>query len=360
MAATLLADVWNTSVTSGSLGGTEEPPYDSFLLARVTQHLWYIVGPVILLLGNFGNVMTIVIMWRMKSAESAISIYFTALAVVDLITLQVHLLNMWFLYTFDLWLFDAHDVLCRILFWISAHIATTSAWFLVCMTVHRAISVVWPHRVNVMCTRRRVVLLLTVIAVLIGGVYSHYLYGSSLTYQQYLDQYHCQMEQGSYGQFVDDIFLYIDLVISSLLPFVCLVLANSVLVWTLRTSVREADQQFAAGRGEVSEARQKAARSVTTTVVCVSMTFIVLTAPGNIYQSFSYVVSTGDKLTIYQVVEHYFTMAICYMLIYLNHAVNFYLYCLTGKRFREEFINIVRCGRARGSTGFLSESARKI
>ncbi|KAL8610557.1 hypothetical protein ACOMHN_006277 [Nucella lapillus] len=95
MAATSLADVWNSSETSESPGSMDEPPLQSFLLYRLSQYVWNYVPPVIVLLGTFGNIMTIVIMQRMKSGGSTINMYFTALAVVDLITLDVALLHLW-------------------------------------------------------------------------------------------------------------------------------------------------------------------------------------------------------------------------------------------------------------------------
>ena len=55
--------------------------------------------------------------------------------------------------------------------------STVSSWFLCCMTVQRAMSVVWPHRVNLLCTRRTVVLVLTGVAVFLAALYSHYLVG---------------------------------------------------------------------------------------------------------------------------------------------------------------------------------------
>jgi len=36
---------------------------------------------------------------------------------------------------------------------------------------------------------------------------------------------------------------------------------------------------------------------------------------------------------------------VCFLLVYVNHAINFYLYCLTGKRFRQELAAILNCGR---------------
>jgi len=36
---------------------------------------------------------------------------------------------------------------------------------------------------------------------------------------------------------------------------------------------------------------------------------------------------------------------ICFLLMYVNHAINFYLYCLTGKRFRRELASMLNCSR---------------
>jgi len=34
---------------------------------------------------------------------------------------------------------------------------------------------------------------------------------------------------------------------------------------------------------------------------------------------------------------------ICFLMMYVNHAINFYLYCLTGKRFRKELAAMLVC-----------------
>ena len=38
---------------------------------------------------------------------------------------------------------------------------------------------------------------------------------------------------------------------------------------------------------------------------------------------------------------------VCFLLMYLNHAINFYLYCLTGKRFRRELAAMLDCGQVK-------------
>jgi len=50
--------------------------------------------------------------------------------------------------------------------------------------------------------------------------------------------------------------------------------------------------------------------------------------------------STGIDPSHYLLVK-----TICFLLMYINHAVNFYLYCLSGRRFRKELASMLSCGR---------------
>ena len=65
----------------------------------------------------------------------------------------------------------------KVFIWLQTGSGTAGCWYIVLLSLHRAVSVVWPHRVNVLCTRRLVVVLLSVITVCLAGLYSHYLYG---------------------------------------------------------------------------------------------------------------------------------------------------------------------------------------
>ena len=138
-------------------------------------------------------------------------------------------------------------------------------------------------------------------------------------------------------------FTYIELLIFCVVPFSCLVLCNSVLVWKLTVSVREARQRLTPGNTEQFKTRNKASNSVTLTVIIVSLTFIILTLPNGLYLTMF--LALFDDQTLRGIAEGYLYDTIIFLLLYCNMAVNFYLYCLTGRRFRQEFYNILRCGR---------------
>ena len=334
----------NISVTTeAGVNTSEAVSLDSFIQYRVSLWLTYYVTPIIIILGTFGNVMTIVIMRRTSTGDSVTNIFFTALAVTDLISLYGTAIPNWMSDTFHLDFSTFSSAACKTYTWVATGSGTVGAWILVLLTLHRATAVVWPHRVNVLCTRRKACLVIGVITVLLAALYSHYIYGYDLLLRNNSTGPKCYYVSAEYLHFVDSVFTYIELLIFCVVPFSCLALSNSILVWKLTVSVREARQRLTPGNTEQFVTRNKAANSVTLTVIIVSMTFIILTLPNGLYLIVFFPLFDFETLRGYAKALMYNT--IIFLMLYCNMAVNFYLYCLTGKRFRQEFYNILRCGR---------------
>ncbi|KAL8591934.1 hypothetical protein ACOMHN_039987 [Nucella lapillus] len=342
----LLSETWNISETTSVSSSTEEPSTSvySHPVYIISKYIWYVLPPVILLLGNFGNTMTIIIMLRTKSGDNAIDVYFIALAIMDLATLDILLLSDWVGMVFGYYPYLKSDITCKIYNW-TAGSSTTGGWILVCLTTHRAISVVWPHRVNTLCTRRLVVGIISGLVVFIALVYSHYLYGYYVRFVDDTGGHSCEMIQGSYATFVAEVFTYIDLLLYSILPFTCILVANSVLVWNLRATLRDIRQTFAE-RDTAVAAREKAASSVTWTVLLVSCAYIVLSLPIAVYFISLFIFDPSAEISVAERARIFLIRAITFMLMFCNSAVNFYLYCLTGAKFRKEFAKLFCCAEA--------------
>ena len=93
------------------------------------------------------------------------------------------------------------------------------------------------------------------------------------------------------------------------------------------------------------------------TLIVVSTAFVVLTLPITV-KNILFSLYTSDFTPFlkqqYIAVRSFFD-SLAYMLVYWNYAINFYVYCLTGTRFRREFKNIVCCRRKKRP--FLGKSA---
>ncbi|KAL8581207.1 hypothetical protein ACOMHN_038308 [Nucella lapillus] len=324
-------------------GSTEEGPLgltpDSFLPFRVASVLWKIYPPFAVLLGVFGNVMSIVIMSRMTSGESTVNIFFIVIAVGDLLvlisgmTLSTWLETMFGLPNISRW---------PLFLWLVPAAGAFVSWMLVCVTLQRVLSVVMPHRVGTICTRRRVTLLITGVTLFLAALYSHSLYCFSYLDAESDSHAECIASNPDYGWFLDNVFSYVDMVIYSLLPFVSVVQGNAVLVWKLAASVRKARQRLTSAPPQELSKRSQTSTSVTITVCVVSLAFVLLTLPSGMFYVLYYA-KDMSTLTPEQEADVYLFFTLSFLLADTNSAVNFYLYCLTGRRFREEFVRLVFC-----------------
>ena len=316
---------------------------DSLPLYQASQWIWKVSPPITLTLGTFGNLMAIVILSRMRSGRSAMNLYLRALATSDLCVLYTGLAVNWVDLAVGFDVRATHGIVCKLRVWIVNSCASFSTWLLVVLTLHRAASVVWPHRVNVMCTRRKSLAAISGTLLVVCVLYSHVLYGFDVVSTE--TARFCSMRFQSYRTFIEDVWLQVHMFIFSLLPFAFLVLSNGVLVVTLARSVKAARETLTTG--QQMDDRQKKASAATVTVIVVSVAFVVLKLPLDV-KNILFSLYTSDftsSLKLQYIAVRSFFDSLAYMLTYWNYAINFYVYCLTGTRFRGEFENIVCCWR---------------
>ncbi|XP_076452258.1 uncharacterized protein LOC143287902 [Babylonia areolata] len=298
--------------------------------------LWKFCPPVVLILGTFGNIMSIFIMGRTSSGESTVNIFFLAIAVGDLVTLYTGITLKWLEVSFGL-IFPSGWPL---LMWITPASGAIVSWMLVCVTLQRVLSVVWPHHVHRIYTRKRVFLLIGGVTAFLAALYSHSLYCFYPVSQRNDSSYNCISSSPQYAWFIDKVFSYVDLVVFSVVPFVCLAVGNSVLIWKLTASARAAGRSMATASSQHMVKRNQNNTSVTLTVLVVSMTFLVLTLPSALFYVLFFA-KDQTALAPRKAADVYLFSTLGILLADSNSAVNFYLYCLTGRRFREEFMKIV-------------------
>ena len=226
--------------------------------------------------------------------KSSMSVYFTALAISDTMTLWMG----WFywLETFgDMLTVEYHvqrdysdlvmDVLCRLRVWISYAFNQISAWNPVAMTTHRAISIVWPDRARKLLERWNAAMVVLFIVSFCALTSAHLLYGHSLqptTDSQTAECFYSFVSDG-YRIFFRRDWVWIDMMMAVFLPFACLLVTNTVLVRKVGQSLREARDSLAEGRSDPFASRDKKLSSMTITLIVTSVAFLLLTSPIVVY-----------------------------------------------------------------------------
>ncbi|KAL8569574.1 hypothetical protein ACOMHN_044712 [Nucella lapillus] len=297
-------------------------------LNNITAILWYAIPPVLIIFGTFGNVMIVVVMRGLRASQSTacLSVYFTALAVSDQCLLLVSVLWYWVDMGFS-WppSFFVYDLLCTIPTFLWYASSLTSAWFLVAMTYQRVTSVVAPHRVGLLCTVRRGKIIIAAIVILATLINVHFMF----TWTYWYEYRECQAG-AKYVEFID-MFTLLDIFLASVIPFILLGAGNAILVRQVIRSMRLSRKM----RGNPDQQSGDKVAPMTVTLILTSAAFFVLTFPTCVFDAYrrTFAIQVEDeyleaKLDLVETVTLFLWSSVS--------ATNFYLYLLSGKKFREE------------------------
>ncbi|XP_076435146.1 uncharacterized protein LOC143274989 [Babylonia areolata] len=303
--------------------------------SEIAKLLWRTIPVIFLVFGTFGNMMTVVVMRGMRSSQSTacLSLYFTALAVSDqfeLLTSTIFFLAhkgfSWPPSYFKL------SLSCSVPYFVWNMSAITSAWFLVAMTYQRVISVIAPHRVGILCTMRRGKIIVAIITFLSFAMNVQVFF--TWTYRPDYGECYYRPE---YFEAVKVYFNFQVWAFYSILPFLFLVIGNSILIWQVIKSSQislkmrgKVDQQSTSKSGKI--------HSMSVTLIVISVVYLVFTLPDCIYDTFfeaqHYEISDGMS----ELVKTIVTLGWIFVT-----ASNFYLYLLSGRKFRQETKRYLFC-----------------
>ncbi|XP_076467645.1 putative G-protein coupled receptor 139 [Babylonia areolata] len=303
--------------------------------------LWKFYTPGLLLLGGFGNLTTILVMRRFKDRNSSSQrLMLMALAVSDFLVLYVGAVRDWLLYGFNV---EATPLVCMIQTWLTYAMGTISAWLLICVTVERMVAVKWPHKVRMVCSQRRTWMIIAVVVFSACAIHLPMVLGAGNDSGNYCD--HQSLRNSSLAVVAG----WVDVVISSIFPSLCLVVCDII----LSLSLFKASASAAAASSTVyaisntpghKDSRRKRASKTTVMVLALSCMFVLLSLP--VCVDMLWVSYCGDQLTddprMSAISE--LALAVTVLLWYTNSAVNFLLYCFTGTKFRNEFLSMMCCG----------------
>jgi hypothetical protein len=199
------------------------------------------------------------------------------------------------------------------------------------ITVERVICVVFPLQARVVCTKKWTSVAVASVVTSLFLVNSHI-----LKYAYIQENGQCGLSTtipfgmfDSYNDFWNNVWLWVDLVIYSVIPFTSIVACNCLLVY----KVRQSKLKRTTLQDQANDAVTSRMTSMTRMLITVSLMFIILTSPVTIYFLIrgQIVVKTKRQSETLQL-----TYAITTIISLINHAINFLLYCVSGSQFRRE------------------------
>ncbi|CAF0785489.1 unnamed protein product [Adineta ricciae] len=318
--------------------------------------------PVLIIFGSICNIITFIVMRRRRMRVSSTCFYMATLAVTDTVVLWTGCLNQWFYMIQLQTLVVKSNLSCKLLPFLFVFFADASVWIIVCMSFERYFAVSRPLKASQMCTTRRakwVLLTIFGVFVLIDG---HYLI--TLELQLLNDEYPVCHPKIWARLFVEKIFVYIDALKYSAIPF-CILVVLSILIiqrvfhaegisaqlqnlnylrnyrrYTLTTSPTLFSRSpstlgINSAIQTNSSSNTRVGRRVTLMLLSVSIAFCIFSAPMSLMQIIQSVTKPGHYEIPLAIGK-----AVAELCQYINHSCSFFLYALTGRVFRREFIRL--------------------
>lgn len=324
-----------SAMTTEYLITTESVYYTGYseILIRyleLSELIWKVGSPILLTVGTVGNLLTIIVLLQSSQMKkSSTSIYLIVLAIVDTLLLYIGLLRN---YQSNVHYKDFRNssvASCKLLIFGIYFGVQLEAWILVNLTLERFTAVLLPLKVKMYFSKARVFIGLTITAVSLFLLNFHFIWYWGLN----LMTGSCQ-NLGNHN-FYEKQWPWIDLTVSSLLPFLILLALNCIII--LRITCK--------GSSVATAPRGRSTRitSMTAILISVSFTFLLFTLPICIYLCLS---GTFAKVTDEKDIgQQILAWAVVSLLYYTNTSCNFILYCISGPKFRKEFLAMLQRNR---------------
>ena len=291
-----------------------------------------ILLPMICSLGIAGTVLTLIVLSR-KNMRTSTNCYLTALSVADLLFLVIlatSLLQGEFVpYSTEFYHFIIYITYAAVFMQV---FLLASIWITVILAVERFIAICKPFLAATMCTLTKARIIICVIfALALITRLSHFWEDQATkvfnTETNTSFFYITGTELSTNEQYIKWQPWIIDVVISSLLPFILLVVLNTRLIWEVRKSTKylQSNQMLSGS----SSAAQREEIQVSIMLISVIVVFLLCQLPYVLYTAVQSLVNKYDRQP-HIILFRFVTI----LLLALKSAINFLLYCGFSEKFR--------------------------
>jgi len=298
--------------------------------------IWVFVLPVVLLVGIIGNILSIIVLQSKSFRHTTTGVYLPLTAMADVLFLLTGALEI--LETANV--FDAREYnvwTCRLYKVLHYTSGDASIWLLVAFTFDRFVAVCFPLSKRRVCKWKRAVIASATILLLSLAKNLHEFWTRGPEYRDDGELRRICGSQKQYAFFLNYVRPWLVFAVVMIIPFILILLFNCAIVKGLVRATRDRSMSIAVPScSALSGTGNKPAKSTTsfrqTTLMClsISIAFLICIAP-------SIVLLIGKPYWKHRTNTAYKnSKAISNFLVFVNHFINFFLYCVTGQLFRDE------------------------
>ena len=150
----------------------------------------------------------------------------------------------------------------------------------------------------------------------------------------------CILDQSKVWQ---QVYVWLNYMVQFTIPFVSLLSMNSVIIHTLRKRSRsEMKPEVRSDQGQGQSTKIKTSEKQSFAILLlVAFSFFILITP--LYVCLLYMRFVDFTKTPKSYAEFYLFFNIAHKMFFTNNGINFFLYVISGRKFRNEVIHLFKC-----------------
>ena len=145
------------------------------------------------------------------------------------------------------------------------------------------------------------------------------------------------------------IYQWVRVVFAFILPFLLLLIMNSFIIHTLRnrSSLFKSEEETSGESTHGSPKTKHTEKQVYVTLLSVTFSFLILLAPVYTYELVIEITGYSSK-TPFSIAATFLYLEIASQMANTNYGINFFLYALSGAKFRNDLLNLFRITKRYG------------
>ena len=338
-----------------------EQDYMKYEAYRIHHALSLYVPPLLLTIGIIGNILSFYILRHKTMKRQTTNLFLAILSIADSQVLFIGLFRQWIGQLTGTDIQTQTDFLCRTVTVVAYTSSHFSVWLIVSVTVERYIVVCHALRASRICNMQRSRKLVISLAFLLLIINGHFFFTIGLKMEKFQGQMIPKCEAVSpFETLVTRIWPWIDAVIYSVLPTPIITVLNILIIRqvVIATYGRGFLQNGHVIRVEVRRRTEDSNIKLTVMLLTVSFTFLVTTLPMNIVMITS-LFSVSNESAPEEDAKLWLIRTTAELLMYLNHSINFFLYCATGQKFRNIVFRLI-CRRSISNASNMSDHSQHL
>jgi hypothetical protein len=322
-----------------------------------------IIYSIIYALGFIGNIFALITFSSYRMRQISSSIFLLVLSISDSISL---ITSLWFFIAdaFSIQLQNYSALACRFRTFFAYVFMDLSSWCIAGLAIDRFLRTEIPLRAKVICVRRNALIMILIFFLFLCGINGHYFSaGIGQERGENRTTAHClenREEYPTYYYFYKIIWPKIDMIIFCFLPACIMILCNVRIIYIFKRQ-RHLFENHGSQNEQVKilnieqtlngcipvrklpSHRKSIERQMSLMMSSCVIVFLSTTVPVTIYLLLLEQVIVNYPNFARDNIYYVFIFRMLRALMYIHFGCNFYLYCLTSRIFRGEFIRAITC-----------------